>query len=80
MQFAFDLGVGADLACIRDGLVERFGPATVGVRREPMAQLIKSLLGSRTKDAVSLAAFDRLALAYPGWSGLVTAHREEVQA
>ena len=80
MQLAFDLGLETDLARIYDLLVGRFGHAPACLRREPMAQLVKSLLGSRTRDEVSQAAFDRLERAFPSLSGLATAQVAPVQA
>lgn len=37
-----------------------FGPAAPMTRRSPIGQLVKSLISSRTRDAVSAAAYDRL--------------------
>jgi endonuclease-3 len=46
---------------------------------DPVSQLIKSVLSSRTYDQVSWAAFIRLRAAYPNWSDLTLADPAEIE-
>lgn len=80
MQMTLDLGVGAEVARLRDRLAATdtaWAPVPV---REPTGQLVKSMLSSRTKDAVSLAAYERLIAAYPDWSALAEAAAADVES
>lgn len=46
---------------------------------DPVSQLIRAVLGSRTYDEVSWAAFFRLQQAYPDWTGLGQATADEIE-
>ena len=64
MQWALGFE-SADMAAWSARLLAAFGdPLPVG-RRIPLGQLVKSIISSRTRDAVSTAAYDRLAITYP---------------
>lgn len=59
MQESFEF-FGAEIAQWREPLALRFGRLVDVPRRRPLGQLVKSLISSRTKDAVSLGAYRRL--------------------
>ncbi len=80
MQLGFSFGAAADLARVRDRLADHFGGCPpIPPLRAPTAQLVKSFLGGRTRDEVSLPAFERLTGAYPDWAMLVAASAGEVE-
>jgi protein ImuA len=80
MQLSFDLPGASPLAEAQSRLLSRLGPQRDGRRRDPVSQLVKSIIGSQTYDAVSAAAYARLERRYPGWSALVRAPEAEVRA
>ncbi len=80
MQMSLDLGTGTEIDRVRDGLAATEPVLDEIAVREPAGQLVKSMLSSRTKDAVSLAAYERLRAAYPSWSVLAEAGAREVEA
>ena len=80
MQVAFDFGQTSGLTLVQNRLRKVFRPTTDGVRREPVAQLVRSLLGARTYDAVSESAFQRLIQAYPNWDALAAASPADIEA
>ncbi|RDJ24254.1 endonuclease [Bosea caraganae] len=80
MQKAFDFGAGAELAAMRDRLRQAASPLPGIPRRAPVGQMVKSMLGCRTRDTVSLAAYNRLLVRYPGWSELAAAPAKAVEA
>jgi endonuclease-3 len=59
MQESFDFAA-ADIRRWRQPLTARFGSLVDVPRRRPLGQLVKSLISSRTRDAVSLRAYRRL--------------------
>ncbi len=63
---------------VRDRLVEAFGPPQPHVRRDPVAQLVRALIASRTQDAVSDAVLARLRAAFRPLARLAEARVEEV--
>ncbi|HWK45065.1 MAG TPA: hypothetical protein VNT30_10105 [Stellaceae bacterium] len=79
MQKAFDFGAGAEIAYLRDRLKDKFGHLEVMPTRDPMGQLIKSLISSRTRDQVSHCAYERLVLAYPRWPVMAEAAPNDIQ-
>ena len=79
-QLAFSFGRQEQLTVVRDRLKVAF-PATKRWRvLSPMAQLVKSIISSRTKDTVSWPVFFRLIERYPSWSALKDAPVEAVEA
>ena len=64
MQSPLDLGPRNDLNYIRSTLPG--GYPDNGPLRTPIDQLVKSLISNKTKDAVSLAAFEELVSAFDG--------------
>lgn len=59
-------------------------PTLIGVpplpQRKPIGALVKSMISGRTRDAVSLAAYDRLVAAYPTPGRIVLAGADSVAA
>lgn len=80
MQPAFDLGQGADLRHILETLSPFLGEVSKRPRLTPMAQLVRSLIGSREKDGNSWHAFDRLRMQFPDWTALAAAEPAEIGA
>ena len=82
MQLHLELGGGgrADVVHLRDRLVEAFGPAQPHVRRDPVAQLVRSVIASRTQDAVSDEVLARLRAAFRPLGRIGEARTEEVLA
>ncbi|WP_454853276.1 endonuclease III domain-containing protein [Rhizobium binxianense] len=79
MQTAFDFGTPAEISYMRDQLRAALGPIDVIRKRDACGQMIKSLISSRTRDEVSLAAYERLVDAYPCLSDLAAAAVEEIE-
>lgn len=75
-SFGFD---GADLLEWSERLDLAFGRAGQLVERTPIAQLVKSMIGSRTKDAISLAAYERLKKRWPSPDALARAECRDVE-
>ena len=82
LQSAFDFGHVSPLEEIRDGLRAAAGGSTGGdgTRLDPLSQLVRSCLGSRTRDEVSWATYWRLRLAFPAWSRLAETPPEKIKA
>lgn len=75
------LALPSDLPPVRDRLRTVFGVVEAPERwMDPVSQLIRAVLGSRTYDEVSWAAFFRLQHAYPDWTGLGDATVDEIEA
>lgn len=79
MQIAFDFGAPTDIALMRAGLRSAFAGYRPHNIREPIGQLIKSMISSRTKDEVSLKAYRRLVECYPRWSELAGAPVPDIE-
>jgi endonuclease-3 len=83
MQLSLNFGetppAGANLIYMRQRLLSSFGPFRSAVRLEPLDQLVKSLISSRTHDEDSQATYDRLKFRYPRWDALLNAPSEEVR-
>jgi endonuclease-3 len=73
------LALPSDLAAVRDRLRAVFGPQRATHRMDPVSQLIKSVLSSRTYDQVSWAAFIRLRAAFPDWRALTLADPAQIE-
>lgn len=69
----------ARIAWWRQHLSARFAPAANLPRRRPLGQLIKSLISSRTRDAVSQAAYNRLVHRWPSPVALAEASPAEIE-
>ncbi|PTS88700.1 MULTISPECIES: endonuclease III domain-containing protein [unclassified Caulobacter] len=72
MQLSLGLS-RSPLEGIRDRLLAEFGPQRPVARMDPVSQLVKSSISTRTEDAVSWAAFLRLRAAFKCWEDLARA-------
>jgi endonuclease-3 len=81
MQMSLDLGRdGGPLTAVRDRLRAVFSAVEPEpARLDPVSQLVKSLISSRTKDAVSWAAFMRLAARFADWDAAIAAGPSEIE-
>lgn len=79
MQMGFAFGAHEDVAWMRDRL--RAADDGVGELpvRTPVGQLVKSSISSRTRDAVSLAAYERLVSRYPDWPSIAAASVTDIE-
>jgi endonuclease-3 len=80
MQVTFDFGQSAILVSARDRVRAAIGPIRDEGRHDPVSQLIKSILSSRTRDEVSGPAFYRLNDAYPAWDALADIVPQTIEA
>lgn len=65
---------------IRDRLMPHYGSIEDEVRYGPTEQFVVALIGSRTRDEISKAAFARLRAHFPRWEMLLTAEAATVTA
>lgn len=77
MQAAFDFSEG-DLAFMHRSLVRHLGALEPAERREPIWQLVRSLIGSQTYDDVADAALKRLMWRWPNPAGIAQADAQSV--
>jgi endonuclease-3 len=84
MQLSLNFGqappLGADILHLRNRLMSAFGPFRSSLRDEPVAQLVKSLLSSRTHGGDAQATYERLKRRYPSWADLASASGGELRA
>ena len=80
MQLAFGFGFHSELLLVRDRLRAAYGPLSPAAKLQPIGQLVKSLLGARTRDETSWRAYERLLIAYPKWSDVCVAETDEIEA
>ena len=73
MQLSLALDDRPLLPRMRDRLLARLGPRRDGRRRDPVSQLVRSMLGSKTRDEVARRVFTELRRRYPSWDGLTEA-------
>ncbi len=73
-------GAGSDLVGLRRRLLNAFGPFRDDRRREPMDQLVRSMICGRTQDAQSDAAYARLKLRFQPWGSLLDTPVGEIAA
>ena len=78
MQMHLRLDPDPALVRIRNQLSATLGPVSAWMRRDPVSQLVRSMLGSRTYDAVSEAVFAQLRARFTPWSKLADARFDEV--
>lgn len=76
----FDFGIGARIADIRDRLKDAFGDLSYSTTRAPIGALVKSIISNRTKDDVSLRAYNNLIALYPDWRDMAAATPEAIAA
>jgi endonuclease-3 len=73
MQFSLDLDPMPFLPLIRTRLLVCYGPQRDSLRLDPVSQLVLAIISARTRDEISLQAFERLARRYRPWSALAHA-------
>ena len=75
-----ELGQRQDLSWIFDRLRPLFPQAGEFRVLDPVEQLVKSIISSRTRDEVSWPAFFRLVQRFPTWRAMADAPVEEIEA
>ncbi len=78
MQSGFGFYGHDDLARWQRALAPLLGLVAQRPPRPPIGQLVKSMISGRTRDAVSLAAYDRLVAACGSPAGVLRAGRRQV--
>jgi endonuclease III len=80
MQTAFDFKQTEDLRSIRDRLTAHFGKIRIEKRPDPVNQLVGSILGSLTRDEISLEAFRRLITHFrKNWNAIADAPEADIE-
>lgn len=80
MQFAFSFGRREQLTAVRDTLRRGMPAIERPVVLSPIAQLVKSLISSRTRDTVSWPVFFRLLEQFQDWQTMAAASVDIVEA
>lgn len=70
MQLSLPLDLHSKLSQVRDRLIEVYGPQRDTHRHDPTTQFVKAMISSRTRDAVSSAAFLRVCASLPSRDAL----------
>ncbi|MHC1548082.1 endonuclease III domain-containing protein [Phyllobacterium sp. K27] len=78
MQYVFDFGTPSPLVVIHDRLKAHYGTPALGPRFTPVSMLVMAMLGSRTRDNVSLEAFQNLRTRFKKWEAVAAASPEQV--
>lgn len=80
MQLGLDFGGGGErsVEAVRDRLEAAFGAPAPLARRDPVSQLVRSIISARTEDAVSDLVLARLRERFRSWDRLADARTEEV--
>ena len=73
-------GCAPELVSVRARLQAAYGVLAPWRRRDPVSQLVRSLIAARTQDAVSDAVLARLRERFGGWGELARARPDEVLA
>lgn len=73
MQLSLALDDRPLLPQVRDRLLARLGPQRSSRRRDPVSQLVRGILGCKTRDEVARRVFAELRRCYPSWDGLAEA-------
>ena len=73
MQLSLSFDPSPAVLEFRDRLRAALGPFPFDAGLEPIDQLVKSTISSRTQDAVSWNAYGRLKVAFPDWRDLLAA-------
>lgn len=79
MQVAFDLGQSEAFVSVRNRLRRLYGVIACERLRDPVAQLVKSMLSTHTYDRLSSAALERLQHRYHDWQALADAPAREIE-
>jgi len=79
MQIYFDFAVPShNLPLLRDRLRRAFAGYQPHNIREPIGQLVKSMISSRTKDGVSLRCYEKLVGRYRSWQDVAAASLSDI--
>ena len=79
MQLSFPLDDDPLLPRVSARLRATASPRRDEPRRDPVSQLVRSMLGSKTRDEVSIQAFERLRDWYPSWDLLQRAPPRRIE-
>ncbi|MEJ1968123.1 MAG: hypothetical protein WDN03_05710 [Rhizomicrobium sp.] len=79
MQIALDFGQSEAFVSVRNRLRRLHGCVAYEFLRDPVAQLIKSMLSTHTHDRVSSAALEQLQRRYRSWDVLAAAPVAEIE-
>ncbi|MDP1701863.1 MAG: endonuclease [Aestuariivirga sp.] len=80
MQTTLDFKQAEDLRSIRDRLTAHFGKIRIENRPDPVSQFAGSILGSRTRDEISLNAFARLITHFRrNWNAIADAPEADIE-
>lgn len=79
MQFSLSLDPTPILPSIRARLIACYGPQRDPLRLDPVSQLVLAIISTRTRDEVSLQAFERLAQRHRPWSALAHANPSAIE-
>ena len=79
MQTSFDFRQTEDLRSIRDRLIAHFGKIRIENRPDPVSQFVGSILGSLTRDEISLDAFRRLITHFGNWNAIADAPEPDIE-
>jgi endonuclease-3 len=80
MQTTFDFKQAEDLRSLRDRLTAHFGKIRIENRPDPVSQFVGSILGSLTRDEVSLNVFERLITRFPTWDAIADAPEADIES
>ena len=79
MQELLFSDLNTDLRAMQRRLVAAFGHIRDERRLDPTGQFVRTFIGSRTQDEVSMRAFRDLLLRYRYWSAIAEAPAEEIE-
>src|ERR1700743_1170030 len=77
-QELFDTGLEGRIREIRDRLMTIF-PREEGVPWQPIDGLVSALISSRTRDIVSMRAYENLVRLFPTWAQVAKAPPEAIE-
>ena len=80
MQFSLAIDQEPILPRLRTRLLACYGPQRDSLRLDPVSQLVLAIISARTRDEISLRAFERLARRYRPWSALGHADPPAIEA
>lgn len=78
MQYVLDFGTPSPLVGVHDRLTAHYGIPAPGLRFTPVSMLVMAMLGCRTRDEVSLEAFQNLRQKFKNWEAVASASSDEV--
>lgn len=78
MQYVLDFGTPSPLVSVHDRLKAHYDIPAPGLRFTPVSMLVMAMLGCRTRDEVSLEAFQNLRQKFKNWEAVASASSDEV--